>query len=479
MSRSRMSEQVEQYLAFRRAMGFDLRGEGYQLHAFARFADETGRHTGPLTTDLLLRWVQTAKKPGPVTAARRVEVLRPFLKYYRQFDPACPVLPLGLCGPAHRRISPHIYTEAEISELLAAAHELKPDGPRPLTYVTLFGILAATGMRLSEALHLEQADVNLKQSALTVRETKFKKSRLVPLHSSATEALSRYAKACVTISRQPGVRTFFLTASGRSIPHRTVHHTFDVLRRRLGWVARGGHPQPRIHDLRHTFICRALLRGQQQNQLDHVADAIATYVGHAKVSDTYWYVTAIPELMGIASERFSRFSSERMPMKSTPQTHFAKSGTGVLSRSSDSPAELQSTNCGGLSRLFPAIVRVCPRTPKQAYRPFGPRRSRCFSGPGVFGSSRESPEKLHPQSERPIGGDTVLLAFCGSEGPAIAGHHPARARHPDETSQPAVGWVPVARRGTSANQCSRSFHTIRTTRSGFLGHTLQHRRSRV
>jgi integrase len=81
------------------------------------------------------------------------------------------------------------------------------------------------------------------------------------------------------------------------------------LRRRLGWVARGGHPQPRIHDLRHTFICRALLRGQQQNQLDHVADAIATYVGHAKVSDTYWYVTAIPELMGIASERFSRFSS--------------------------------------------------------------------------------------------------------------------------------------------------------------------------
>ena len=310
MSRSRMSEQVEQYLAFRRAMGFDLRGEGYQLHAFARFADETSRHTGPLTTDLLLRWVQTAKKPGPVTAARRVEVLRPFLKYCRQFDPACPVLPLGFCGPAHRRIPPHIYTEAEISELLAAARELKPEGPRPLTYVTLFGILAVTGMRLSEALHLEQADVNLKQSALTVRETKFKKSRVVPLHSSTTEALSRYAKACVTISRQPGVRTFFLTASGRSMPHRTVHHTFDVLRRRLGWVARGGHPQPRIHDLRHTFICRALLRGQQQNRLDHVADAIATYVGHAKVSDTYWYVTAIPELMGIASDRFSRFSSE-------------------------------------------------------------------------------------------------------------------------------------------------------------------------
>jgi len=308
MRRLTMTKQVEQYLASRRAMGFDLRGEGYQLHAFARFAEEAG-HTGPLTTDLLLRWVQAAKNAGPVTAGRRVEVLRPFLKYCRQFDPACPVLPLGLCGPAHRRISPHIYTEAEIAELLAAARELEPDGLRPLTYVTLFGMLAATGMRLSEALHLEQVDVNLKQSTLTVRQTKFKKSRLVPLHSSTTEALARYAKASAGIARQPGVKTFFLTAVGRSVPKRTVHHTFDVLRRRLDWVARGSNPQPRIHDLRHTFICRALLRGQQENQLDHVADAIATYVGHAKVSDTYWYVTAIPELMGIASERFSRFSS--------------------------------------------------------------------------------------------------------------------------------------------------------------------------
>jgi integrase len=302
-----MTKQVEQYLASRRAMGFDLRGEGYQLHAFAHFAEKAG-HTGPLTTDLLLRWVQAAKNAGPVTAGRRVEALRPFLKYCRQFDPACPVLPLGLCGPAHRRLSPHIYTEDEIAELLAAARELKPDGLRPLTYATLLGMLAATGMRLSEALHLEQADVDLKQSVLAVRKTKFKKSRLVPLHSSTTEALARYTKASAGVSRRPGAKTFFLTAVGRPLPKRTVHHTFNVLRRQLGWVARGSYPHPRIHDLRHTFICRALLRGQQQDQLDHVADAIATYVGHAKVSDTYWYVTAIPELMGIASERFSCFS---------------------------------------------------------------------------------------------------------------------------------------------------------------------------
>ena len=132
MRQPTMTKQVEQYLTLRRAMGFDLLGEGYQLHAFARFVEETG-HAGPLTTDLLLRWVQAAKKPGPVTASRRVEVLRPFLKYCRQFDPACPVLPLGLCGPTHRRISPHIYTEAEIIELLAAARpsgEGTPEHPR-------------------------------------------------------------------------------------------------------------------------------------------------------------------------------------------------------------------------------------------------------------------------------------------------------------------------------------------------------------
>ena len=306
--RPTITKQVEKYLASRRAMGFDLHGEEYQLHAFARFAKEHG-HAGPMTINSLLQWIQGAKMPGPVTAARRVEVLRPFLKYCRQFDPACPMLPLGLCGPGHRRISPHIYTEAEIAALLAAARELRPDGLRPLTYVTLFGTLAATGMRVSEALHLEQADLNFKKCMLTVRETKFKKSRLVPVHTSTVEVLTRYAKAATATPRQPGVTTFFLTAAGRPLPKRTVHRTFDDLRRRLGWVARGGHPQPRIHDLRHTFICRALLRGQQDNQIDHVVDAIATYVGHAKVSDTYWYLSATPELMGIASERFSRFSS--------------------------------------------------------------------------------------------------------------------------------------------------------------------------
>jgi integrase len=308
MTTTAITAQVEDYLVSRRAMGFDLRGEGYQLHAFARFAGEQDEDQ-TLTLELLLRWVQGSVTPGPVTAARRVEVLRPFLKYCRQFDPCCPVIPLGLCGPGHRRLSPHIYTTAELVALLVAAGELKPDGLRPLTYVTLFGLLAATGMRLSEALRLERKDLNLDQPSLTVRETKFKKSRLVPIHVTTANALVVYGKATLTTLRRSGVETVFLTSDGRPIPKRTIHNVFDRLRRRLGWVARGGHAQPRIHDLRHTFICQALLRGQQDNQIDHVADAISTYVGHAKISDTYWYISVTPELMGEASQRFSRFSS--------------------------------------------------------------------------------------------------------------------------------------------------------------------------
>ncbi len=308
MTMPAISAQVEDYLVSRRAMGFDLRGEGYQLRAFARFANEQG-DAEALTLDSLLRWVHGAVAPGPVTAARRVEVLRPFLKYCRQFDPRYPVIPLSLCGPGHRRLSPHIYTEPEVTALLAAAGELKPDGLRPLTYTTLFGLLAATGLRLSEALRLEGEDLNLDQPSLTVRETKFKKSRLVPIHVSTAKALAVYQRATLATPRYPGFETVFVTADGRPIPQRTIHNTFDRLRRGLGWVARGGHSQPRIHDLRHTFICQALLRGQQDNQIDHVVDAIATYVGHTKVSDTYWYISATPELMSAASQRFSCFSS--------------------------------------------------------------------------------------------------------------------------------------------------------------------------
>ena len=237
MKMTLISANVEDYLSSRRVMGFELFGEGYQLRAFARFAKQQG-HVGVPTLDLLLKWAHGAIKPGPVTAARRLEVLRPFLKYCRQFDSSAPAIPAGLCGPGHRRIAPHIYTEAEVSALFDAARELKPEGLRSLTYMTLFGLLASTGMRLSEAVHLKEADVNLKQPAVTVRETKFKKSRLVPIHASTAQSLAAYQDATRNVLRGVGVETVFLTAAGQLLPMRTIHSTFDSLRRR--WAGSPG-----------------------------------------------------------------------------------------------------------------------------------------------------------------------------------------------------------------------------------------------
>ena len=300
---------VQQYLAVRRQLGFALGIAGKQLLTFGRFADESG-HSGPVTLELAVRWAQASRRATPLTWARRLEVLRPFAKYRSQFDVGTIIVPRRFFGPAHRRLVPHIYSEEEIVALLNATDDLRPTGGlRPLTYRTLFGLLAATGLRISEGLHLTQQDMNWRRGMLTIRETKFRKSRLVPLHPTTLTALTRYAEAREQKLGGQIVDTFFVSDAGKPLPSRTVHTTFEKLRARLNWVARGGHPAPRIHDLRHSFICQGLLRSYQQHQpIDNVIDALSTYVGHAKVSDIYWYITATPELMAVAAQRFAFFA---------------------------------------------------------------------------------------------------------------------------------------------------------------------------
>ena len=310
---STMHARVEAYLAARRSMGFDLRIDGRQLRAFARFADQTG-HRGPLTVAVAVRWAQSARRGTRLTWARRLQMLRPFMKYRAQFDPGTEIVPSGLFGPVHRRLVPHIYTEAEIRALLDAAAQLRPVTGlrlRPRTYATLFGLLASTGLRISEALALTPTDVDLPGAALTVRQTKFRKSRLVPLHPTTVAALRRYAEARRRRVSDRRIETFLISDRGTPLGDRMVHHTFASLRARLGWIGRGDYALPRIHDLRHSFVCRALVRSYQQQQgVDHVIDLLSTYVGHASVSDTYWYVTAIPDLLALAGQRFAQ-SAER------------------------------------------------------------------------------------------------------------------------------------------------------------------------
>lgn len=305
-TRSTMRSKVEAYLAERRQAGFALKIEAQQLARFARFADESG-YRGPLTVGLAGRWATASKHGRPLTAARRIEVLRSFAHYCQSIDPATEIPPLRLFGPGHRRLTPHIYTDREIRLLIATAARLLPaDGLRGRACATIFGLIAATGLRISEATGLQRSDVDLDQQLLHIRQTKFGKSRLVPLHSTVTRALRRYAQRRDCDAFSAATDAFFIFDYGRSASTQSIQYAFRILRRQLKWRARGGHPAPRIHDLRHTFVCRRLERWYEQGlDIERNILALSTYIGHAKVTDTYWYVTATPELMAIAARRLT------------------------------------------------------------------------------------------------------------------------------------------------------------------------------
>jgi integrase len=300
---------VQEYLEERRNLGFALTIPGSQLQAFARFADAL-RHRGPLTRQLITRWARDeAERATPLTWAHRIAVIRPFAKHRARVAPGTYVPDADTFGPSRRRLTPHIYTDREILDLLAAADRLSPKGTlRPATYRTLFGLIASTGLRLSEALRLKCADVDLDVGVLTVRQTKFAKSRLVPLHPTTVGALRRYLTLRQRHAPTAKDGPFLVSVKETALSKSTVHGVFGWLRKRLGWTARGGHSAPRIHDLRHTFICRRVqLWHEYGTDIDNAMVALSTYVGHAKVSDTYWYLTAAPDLMSVVGRRFEQF----------------------------------------------------------------------------------------------------------------------------------------------------------------------------
>ena len=304
-ARSTMRSKVEAYLSERREAGFELKIEGEQLARFARFTDDSG-YRGAITISIASRWALASKHGRRLTAARRIEVLRGFARYCQSFELSTEIPPSRLFGPAHRRLTPHIFTDAEIRSLLQTALNLTPvGGLRGTTCATVFGLIAATGLRISEAAGLVRADVDLRQGCLQVRDGKFHKSRWVPLHRSAVQALRRYARQR---DRDPltGVSdAFFVFDYGRPASVSGLQYAFEVLRRELRWRARGGHRHPRIHDLRHTFISKRLERWYQDGaDIERNILALSTYVGHAHVTDTYWYLTATPKLMAIAASRF-------------------------------------------------------------------------------------------------------------------------------------------------------------------------------
>jgi integrase len=301
---------AEEYLGYRRRLGFRLRSEGKMLLAFARHADSAGHH-GPVTTELAVDWARLPAEAAPLYQARRLQVVRGFTRYRAIFDPATEIPPEGLLGPAQRRVTPHIYSDAELTALLAAARRLRsPTGLRPLTYVTLIALISCTGLRVSEALRLGRGDMDPDQATLTIRESKFHKSRLVPLHPTAVQALVAYGRFRDRCHPTPRTDVVFVSERGTSLAYSTVRITFRKLRAQLPSLPRPESRAPRIHDLRHTFACRRLLRWYAEGvDLDHAVLALSTYLGHAQVSDTYWYLTGIPELLDLAAARFEHFAA--------------------------------------------------------------------------------------------------------------------------------------------------------------------------
>jgi integrase len=247
-----MQSKIDAYIAHRRQGGYALSREATQLANFARFADKI-RHRGPLTLELASRWALASQHGRPITAARRIEVLRGFARYYQQFEPATVIPPLRLFGPGHRRLTPHIYTDSEIDGLLLAAAKLRPSGGlRAASCRAIFGLLAATGLRISEATGLKRSDVDLNQGVLLIRHAKFGKQRWVHLHPTTTNALRQYVKQRDREPLSATIDAFFAYDRGCPASTRNVQYAFETLRRKLRWRARGNHPSPRIHDLRRT-----------------------------------------------------------------------------------------------------------------------------------------------------------------------------------------------------------------------------------
>lgn len=310
-----MLSRVERYLIERRRLGFAERTQTYALRSFARHVQSVG-HRGPLTVEVMADWARrdSHSSTEPHTWARRLKILRSFTRWLQQFEPRTPVPDDAIFGRLPERQAPHIYSEQEIVDLLAAARRLGPSrGLRGVIFETLFGLIACTGLRIGEALSLRNIDVDLKSGMLSIHQAKFGKSRQVPVHSSAVEALRRY-RWMRDLAGEPAAddAAFFVTTRGprRGLPlgDRQVHRIFADLRRQLGWRNRGTHHAPRIHDLRHTFVVSRIVRWQAQGvDVDQAMLSLSTYVGHAMVTNTYWYLSAVPELMAVAAERFESF----------------------------------------------------------------------------------------------------------------------------------------------------------------------------
>lgn len=297
---STLRQALTRYIRMRRGFGYRYETEERCLAGFVTFMEAA--QAPVVTRKLAMAWITQAQR---TSWPNRLSMVRGFARYLSNLEPATETPPAGVF-PSPKRSRPYIYTDAEIERLLEATLEwgmAKEVNRR--TYHCLFGLLAATGMRLGEAIGLGRDDVDLEAGILTLRATKGGKVRLVPLHPTTTRALAGYA------ARRDEFRTcrksswFFVLRGGQRLRPQYPERVFIGVLRRIGLRDPELHTRgPRLHDLRHSFAVNTLLRWYRAGEdVERLLPTLSTYLGHSKVRDTYWYLSACPEFMGEAASR--------------------------------------------------------------------------------------------------------------------------------------------------------------------------------
>ncbi len=302
-----LHDYVYEYLAMRRALGFKLKTDERLLRDFAVFMER--RHAKRITVKLAIKWAQQPGSADSNYHAGRLRAVRSFARYCIHVDPRTEIPPAGLL-PRHRCLfQPHLYSADEVRRLMAASLQRRRAATSisRWTRFTLLGLLSVTGLRVSEALNLNLSDVDLDQGILTIRNSKFGKSRLVPVHPSTRAALRNYLQRRNEYFTGRPIVPFFVSRHGTRMGHHALHKTFVILSKKIGLRKPSDRQGPRLHDFRHSMAVEVLRRCYRSStDPERRLPALATYLGHTSLSYTYWYLHQNPSLMKQAMTRLER-----------------------------------------------------------------------------------------------------------------------------------------------------------------------------
>ncbi len=290
-----LREDLDEYMGMRRALGFKLKTAGKFLDKFVTYSEGKGAEI--ITTSLSVEWAQQANSAH--AQAQRMSILRAFARYRSASDPRTEIPPDSLYPYKPKRAQPYLYSDDDAKKLLSAANSLRHPF-RAQTYRGLFGLLFVTGLRIGEALSLQTKNVNLDEGTILIEGAKHGKSRLLPIHSTTQAELTEY-NACREKFLDGRVAShFFISLSGTKLDKAMVHRTFYEIAQQAGLRKAGSSKGPRIHDFRHSFAVRSLLKWYRYGaDVERRLPILSAYLGHVHVSDTYWYLTGTPELMDL------------------------------------------------------------------------------------------------------------------------------------------------------------------------------------